>query len=112
MANYQIQLRRSTAAQWSARNPVLANGEPGYEYDTKQLKIGDGVTSWNSLDYVPITGPAGPQGPIGPQGPAGSGGGGGGPSISATAPLRYNSSTGALSIDNPPSGIIIDGENF
>ena len=27
-------------------------GEPGYEKDTGKLKIGDGVTPWNSLDYI------------------------------------------------------------
>jgi hypothetical protein len=30
---------------------VLRLGEPGYEKDTGRLKIGDGVTPWNSLDY-------------------------------------------------------------
>lgn len=47
-----IQLRRGIAAQWTAVNPILRNGEPGAELDTSKLKIGDGVTAWNSLDYV------------------------------------------------------------
>ena len=46
-----IQLRRDTAAQWTAVNPVLANGEWGYETDTGQLKIGDGVNVWTILPY-------------------------------------------------------------
>jgi hypothetical protein len=45
----QIQLRRGTAAQWTAANPILVAGEPGLETDTQKLKIGDGTTAWASL---------------------------------------------------------------
>lgn len=48
-----IQLRRGTAAQWTAANPVLTEGEPGFETDTGKFKIGDGLTHWNSLYYRP-----------------------------------------------------------
>ena len=41
-----IQLRRDTAANWAAVNPVLAAGELGIEIDTKQIRVGDGVTPW------------------------------------------------------------------
>ncbi len=44
-----IKTRRSTAAEWAAANPILAAGEQGYETDTEVLKIGDGVTDYNSL---------------------------------------------------------------
>lgn len=47
----QIQLRRDTAANWTAANPVLAQGEPGYETDTGKLKVGNGSSAWNSLSY-------------------------------------------------------------
>lgn len=47
-----FQLRRGKASTWAKNNPVLAKGEPGFEYDTNQLKIGDGTTPWNSLPYV------------------------------------------------------------
>lgn len=47
-----LQLKRGTAARWFELNPVLAVGEPGFEYDTKKLKIGDGSTAWNNLPYV------------------------------------------------------------
>ena len=50
MAN-RIQLRRDGAQQWANVNPVLAQGELGIELDTSRLKIGDGVTPWNSLKY-------------------------------------------------------------
>lgn len=46
-----IQLRRDTAANWTAANPILASGQAGYETDTKKLKIGDGATAWASLAY-------------------------------------------------------------
>lgn len=44
-----IKTRRGTAAEWSAANPTLAAGEPGYETDTGILKYGDGVTAYNTL---------------------------------------------------------------
>lgn len=48
---YQIQLRHDTAANWTAANPTLAQGEAGYETDTGKLKVGDGVTAWAALAY-------------------------------------------------------------
>jgi hypothetical protein len=50
----QIQLRRGTAAAWTAANPTLAEGEMGLEVDTNKFKIGTGTTAWNSLGYSPI----------------------------------------------------------
>lgn len=46
-----IRIRRDTAANWTTANPVLSSGQPGYETDTGRVKIGDGVTAWNSLAY-------------------------------------------------------------
>lgn len=48
----QIQLRRDTAANWASTNPVLGQGEPGFETDTGGFKIGDGTTNWNSLAHA------------------------------------------------------------
>ena len=48
----KIQLRRDLSANWVGTNPILAQGEPGVELDTKKMKVGDGVTAWNSLEYV------------------------------------------------------------
>ena len=39
-------------SKWSGVNPVLAQGEMGYEIDTNRVKIGDGLTAWNSLSYA------------------------------------------------------------
>lgn len=47
-----IQFRRGTAARWAELNPVLASGQPGYEYGTNKFKIGDGKTAWNDLPYT------------------------------------------------------------
>lgn len=46
-----FQLKRGTAARWKELNPVLRQGEPGFEYDTGKLKIGDGLTAYNDLKY-------------------------------------------------------------
>jgi hypothetical protein len=46
-----IQIRRDTAANWTAGNPTPVNGQPCWETDAKKLKIGDGATAWNSLAY-------------------------------------------------------------
>lgn len=47
----QIKLRRDTAANFTSKNPVLGQGEPAYETDTKKMKIGDGTTAYNDLAY-------------------------------------------------------------
>jgi len=47
----RIRLRRDTSATWTSVNPVLLDGEPGYELDTGKIKFGDGVTAWNGLAY-------------------------------------------------------------
>ena len=39
-------------SKWSGVNPVLAQGEMGYEIDSNRVKIGDGLTAWNSLSYA------------------------------------------------------------
>jgi hypothetical protein len=52
MATVRIQVRRGTSADWSNVNPILAAGEMGVETDTRKIKVGDGSTAWNSLDYI------------------------------------------------------------
>ena len=47
----KIQIRRDTATNWATVNPILSQGEIGYETNTGKLKIGDGITVWNSLSY-------------------------------------------------------------
>lgn len=47
----RMQQRRGTASQWTAANPILAAGEIGFETDTNQFKIGDGVNAWADLSF-------------------------------------------------------------
>ena len=63
----QIKLRRDTATNWTSANPVLGQGEIGIENDhlgesvgsgpswlnngAMRMKVGDGVTPWNTLPY-------------------------------------------------------------
>jgi hypothetical protein len=51
----QIKWRRDTAANWTTNNPVLAQGEPGFETDTLAYKIGDGTRTWSALSYGSIS---------------------------------------------------------
>ena len=52
MSEKILQLKRGTAERWATVNPILAIGEPGFVYDSNQLKIGDGVSAWNELPYI------------------------------------------------------------
>ena len=49
-----IKLKRATAARWAELGDryVLALGEPGYAYDIQKMKIGDGVSVWNDLQWI------------------------------------------------------------
>jgi hypothetical protein len=47
----RILLRRDSSGNWDTNNPVLSLGEPGVETDTLKVKIGDGTSDWQSLDY-------------------------------------------------------------
>ena len=47
----RIVVRRDTAANWATVNPVLLDGEWGFERDTRKIKLGDGATAWNGLAY-------------------------------------------------------------
>ena len=49
MSVRRIFLRRDTAANWSSENPVLSEGEPGFDTTNEILKVGNGTTPWNSL---------------------------------------------------------------
>jgi hypothetical protein len=70
-------LEPKTRAEWSALNPILSDGEIGYERDTKRVRVGDGVTHWNDLPYtwlakvLPGSNIEGPPGVAGPQGAQG-----------------------------------------
>ncbi|WP_304736525.1 pyocin knob domain-containing protein [uncultured Desulfovibrio sp.] len=49
--------RIGTSAAWTIANPILEDGEQGFERtpeDKLLWKMGDGVTHWNDLPYPPI----------------------------------------------------------
>lgn len=48
---YTFKLRRASAFEWIEENPVLFDGEPGFERDTGKLKIGNGIHTWTELSY-------------------------------------------------------------
>ena len=62
----KVQVRRGSAIEWTAANPILMVGELGVELDTGQWKLGNGLTAWNTLAYA--YGGIGPQGIQGIQG--------------------------------------------
>lgn len=49
--SHRIQFRRDTKSRWAEINPVLMEGEVGLEVDTQNIKMGDGSTAWNDLEY-------------------------------------------------------------
>lgn len=89
----RMQFRRGTAAQWTAANPTLAQGEFGLEYDTGHFKVGDGILAWNALPYGGLLGPTGNTGPTGMTGPTGN-----------TGPTGPTGMTGADSFVTGPTG--------
>ena len=67
--NFVFQPKRKTAVEWESENPILRDGEFGVVTDGSDgewLKVGDGVTAWNSLPYK-----KGPKGDPGAQGKKG-----------------------------------------
>ena len=47
----KILLRNDISTIWTSVNPILGQGEMGIESDTRKLKIGDGILTWNLLNY-------------------------------------------------------------
>ena len=47
-----FQFKRGLSSAWERNNPILSPGEPGWTLDTHVLKIGDGITPWNSLKAI------------------------------------------------------------
>lgn len=72
---FRIQIRRDSSTNWQANNPVLLQGEFGYEFDSGKLKVGNGVDDWNQLGYafVGTDGTSGVDGATGSTGSTGAG---------------------------------------
>ncbi|MGC3984827.1 MAG: hypothetical protein QM777_08915 [Pseudorhodoferax sp.] len=64
MAN-KIQIRRDSAANWAAFNPILADGELGIDTTNGYMKFGDGLKPWTECQYVRFPGSSEPdQAPV------------------------------------------------
>jgi hypothetical protein len=53
--NSKIQIRKGSASEWDAANPILDLGEPGFDTTNNILKIGDGINNWNNLNPISVT---------------------------------------------------------
>jgi len=54
--NYLLfHVRADVASEWADANPVLPISELAYDSTNKRLKIGDGVTAWNSLPWLTVS---------------------------------------------------------
>ena len=47
----RIQMRRGTTSEWNSADPILNEGEIGYNSTLASFKIGDGTSIWSDLDY-------------------------------------------------------------
>ena len=47
----KLKLRHDIASNWTTKNPVLLEGEVGFETDTLNFKVGNGTSAWNDLAY-------------------------------------------------------------
>jgi hypothetical protein len=47
----RIQMRRGTTSEWNTADPILNEGEIGYNSTLTSFKIGDGESLWSELDY-------------------------------------------------------------
>jgi hypothetical protein len=52
----QIQIRRDTTANWESVNPVLADGEIGYDITANKFKVGNGTDAWRDIEYSGASG--------------------------------------------------------
>lgn len=51
----RIQLRRDTSSNWTTADPILGAGELAISTDLEKIKIGDGTSSWSTLNYFNLT---------------------------------------------------------
>lgn len=45
----RLRVRRKTSSQWTSYLEVIPQGEPCFAIDTGELRIGDGINTWNTL---------------------------------------------------------------
>ena len=52
MAIRRAEYLAGTHADWTSLNPILPRGQLAVEVPANAIKIGDGVTPYNALDFV------------------------------------------------------------
>ena len=52
MSNLKYKHTAYTSAQWASLNPVIVENEIVIESDTKRTKIGNGISTYNELEYA------------------------------------------------------------
>jgi len=57
----RIQMRRGTTSDWNTADPILNEGEIGYNSTVGAFKVGDGSTIWSELDYYQTAASITPQ---------------------------------------------------
>ena len=50
----EFRIRRDTASNWAAANPILNSGEVGYDINNNLLKVGDGTSTWAQLNAISV----------------------------------------------------------
>lgn len=88
-----IKLRRGSQSAWSSTNPILDDGEPGYESTNRTIKIGDSLNYWGDLPEAILS-----------VNPSTASGASKFYSLILSSPLVNFKSTGDLDIFTVPSG--------
>ena len=52
----KIQIRQDITSNWESANPILSSGEFGYDSTLKKFKLGDGTSTWLSLEFYSSAG--------------------------------------------------------
>ncbi len=47
-----ISIRTDTSSNWKSLNPILAENEIAYDSSYNWFKLGDGVSTWNELEWM------------------------------------------------------------
>lgn len=50
-----IKIRRDSSTNWESVDPILANGELGFDVTSGLFKVGNGTDAWTAIDYVSDT---------------------------------------------------------
>ena len=66
MSNLKYKHTAYTSAQWASLNPVIVENEIVIESDTKRTKIGNGISTYNELEYADANSVGNSLGPIKP----------------------------------------------